>query len=184
MSKTQKKTGPSWADLKSKLAKLDQKQLIQNLGDLYRLSHENRDFLNARFGTLEEPMAPFVKSIRGFMYPDILSDKPVQISKAKSVIRKYARATGDSTGEIELKILFVECGNQFTLDYGDMDEGFYGSLILMYRDVLSKVMSLPELERRNFKARLRQIMESSRGMGWGYHDALREDYYRAFPDDE
>lgn len=184
MSKTQKKTGPSWADLKSKLAKLDQKQLIQNLGDLYRLSHDNQDFLNARFGILEEPMAPFVKSIREFMYPDILSNDSVQISKAKSVIRRYARATGDSTGEIELKILFVECGNQFTLDYGDMDEGFYSSLNLMYRDVLGDVLSLLDGEHTDFKERLKQIMESSRGMGWGYHDALREDYYRAFPDDE
>lgn len=178
-----KKSSPTWTDLKAKLAELDQKQLIQHIGDLYRLSRDNQEFLNARFGFLEDPLAPFVKSIHEYMYPEISNNKPVQISKAKAVIRKYANATRDFLLEIELKIVFIECGNRFTLEYGDMDEGFYDSLVLMYKNVLGNILRFPEANRRDFKNRLKKIMESSSGMGWGYHDALREDYYHAFPED-
>lgn len=180
----QKQRGPTWSDVKSKVGGLDQKQLIQIVGDLYRLSKENQEFLNARFGVLDDPLAPFKKSIEESMYPDIYSDKPIQISKAKGAIRRYSKAVGDLIGEAELKTFFVECGNQFTVEYGDMDEGFYNALNLMYKEAIDKILSLPVEQRYEFRERLEEIMESSRNIGWGYHDALREDYYAAFPEDE
>jgi hypothetical protein len=79
---------------------------------------------------------------------------------------------------------FVECGNRYTVEFGDIDEVFYSSLILMYRRVIDKVLSLPEESRADFRERLQEIMESSGNIGWGYHDALCADYSEAFPDDE
>jgi len=29
-------------------------------------------------------------------------------------------------------VFFVECGNNFTLSYGDIDDDFYDSVLLMY----------------------------------------------------
>lgn len=95
----QKQRAPTWSEVKSKVVKLDQKQLIQIVGDLYRLSKENQEFLNARFGVLDDPLAPFKKSIEESMYPDIYRDKPIQISKAKAAIRRYSKAVGDISGE-------------------------------------------------------------------------------------
>jgi len=180
----QKQRAPTWSEVKSKVVKLDQKQLIQIVGDLYRLSKENQEFLNARFGVLDDPLAPFKKSIEESMYPDIYRDKPIQISKAKAAIRRYSKAVGDISGEAELKTFFVECGNRFTVEYGDMDEGFYNALNLMYKEAIDKILILPVEQRDDFRERLEEIMESSRNIGWGYHDELREDYYNAFPEDE
>ena len=180
----QKQRAPTWSEVKSKVVKLDQKQLIQIVGDLYRLSKENQEFLNARFGVLDDPLAPFKKSIEESMYPDIYRDKPIQISKAKAAIRHYSKAVGDISGEAELKTFFVECGNRFTVEYGDMDEGFYNALNLMYKEAIDKILILPVEQRDDFRERLEEIMESSRNIGWGYHDELREDYYNAFPEDE
>ena len=179
-----KQRAPTWSEVKSKVVKLDQKQLIQIVGDLYRLSKENQEFLNARFGVLDDPLAPFKKSIEESMYPDIYRDKPIQISKAKAAIRRYSKAVGDISGEAELKTFFVECGNRFTVEYGDMDEGFYNALNLMYKEAIDKILILPVEQRDDFRERLEEIMESSRNIGWGYHDELREDYYNAFPEDE
>jgi len=180
----QKQRAPTWSEVKSKVVKLDQKQLIQIVGDLYRLSKENQEFLNARFGVLDDPLAPFKKSIEESMYPDIYRDKPIQISKAKAAIRRYSKAVGDISGEAELKTFFVECGNRFTVEYGDIDEGFYNALNLMYKEAIDKILILPVEQRDDFRERLEEIMESSRNIGWGYHDELREDYYNAFPEDE
>jgi hypothetical protein len=47
----------------------------------------------------------------------------------------------------------------------------------MYREAINSILSLPQEQRGKFKERLRIIMESAKDIGWGYYDALREDYY-------
>ena len=179
-----KKTGPAWSDVKSAVSSLEQKQLVELVRDLYRLSKKNQAFLAARFSLGEDPLAPYKKTIRDSMYPDVMKDKPVQIAKAKRAISDYSQAVGDPVGEAELMILFVECGNSFTVEYGDIDEDFYNALTLMYRRTIEKVLSLAEGQHGAFKERLREIMESSSGIGWGYHDELCHDFYEAFPEHE
>ena len=78
----------------------------------------------------------------------------------------------------------VECGNDFTLNAGDMDEALYNALNRIYRRAIDRILSLPHEQRGGFKDRLEAIMESSSDIGWGYHDTLSDDYYRAFPEDE
>lgn len=118
------------------------------------------------------------------MHPDIYSNKPIQIAKAKKAISSYSKAVGDPLGVTELMVFFVECGNSFTVNFGDIDEGFYDSLNGMYRRAIQKVLSLPEEQRSVFRDRLEEIMTSSSGIGWGYHDMISDDYYSAFPEEE
>ena len=185
MMLTKKKpASPAWSDVKSVVADLDKKQLVELVRDLYRLSKQNQTFLAARFALGEDPLAPYKKTIRDCMYPDVMKDKPVQIAKAKRAISDYSKAVGDPVGEAELMTLFVECGNSFTVEYGDIDEDFYNALNLMYRRTIEKVLSLTEAQHGSFKERLREIMESSSGIGWGYHDELCHDFYEAFPEHE
>jgi hypothetical protein len=85
---------PAWSDVKRKIASMDEKQLLQLVGDLYRLSKENREFLHARFEVGDDPLASYKKTIQESMYPDVYKDKPIQISKAKDAIRRYSKAVG------------------------------------------------------------------------------------------
>ena len=176
-----KSSNPTWSDVKPTVVNMDQKQLVKLVADLYRFSKENQAFFHARFGVGDDPLAPYKETINECMYPDIYG--PVQISKAKRAISRYLKAVGDPLGEIELMTFFVECGNNFTVDFGDIDEEFYDALNLMYRQVIQNILSLPEEQRGGFQERLEKIMTSSSGIGWGYHDMLSEDYYRAFPED-
>ena len=181
---TKKKSkNPTWSEVKSGVINLNQKQLLKLVADLYRFSKENQTFFHARFGVGDDPFAPYKKTIDECMYPDIYKNKPIQISKAKKAISNYSKAVGDPLGEIELMVLFVECGNNFTLNFGDIDEGFYDALNRMYRRVIKKILSLPEEQRRGYKERLEKIMTSASGIGWGYHDMLSDDDYSAFPED-
>lgn len=180
-----RKTGaPTWSDLKSEVAGLDKKLLVDLVRDLYRLSKENQAFLAARFSLGEDPLAPYKKVIRDCMYPDVLKDKPIQIARAKRAISDYSKAVGDPVGEAELMTFFSECGNRYTVEFGDIDEGFYVALNLMYRRAIEKVLSLPVEQRGDFRERLEEIMTSSSGIGWGYHDELCNDFYEAFPEDD
>jgi len=173
---------PTWSDVKVAVDNLDQKQLVKLVADLYRFSKENQAFLHARFAVGDNPLGPYKKKINECMYPDFYSNRPIQISKAKRAISSYSKAVGDPFGESELMIFFVECGNNLTLDFGDIDEAFYDALNRMYRRAIDKVLSLSEEQRIGFKNRLEAIMTSASGIGWGYHDMLADDYHEAFPD--
>ena len=175
---------PAWSDVKAKVIKLDHKQLVGLAADLYRLSKENAEFFRARFAIGEDPLAPYKEIISDCMYPDVYTDKPIQIAKAKRAISNYSKAVENPLGEAELMIFFVECGNSFTVDFGDIDEGFYDALIRMYGRTIDKVLSLPDEHRCGFRDRLEAIVTSSSGIGWGYHDMVCEAYYDAFPEDE
>lgn len=180
--KRKSSSSPSWTDVKPTVANLDANQLVKLVADLYRFSKENQTFLHARFGIGEDPLAAYKKTIAECMYPDLFGDDLVQIAKAKKAISNYSKATGDPLGEVELMVTFVEYGNKFTVECGDIDEGFYDSLNSMYRRVIKKVLKLPGEQQGGYKARLKEIMTSSSGIGWGYHDMLVDDYYSAFPE--
>ena len=181
-----KQNSGTWSEVKLKVAEMSHKDLVKLIGDLYRLSRENQAFLRARFSVGQDPLAPYKKTIEKCMYPNVYSDKPVQvhISEAKKAISGYSKAIGDKVGEAELMTFFVECGNSFTVDYGDMDEDFYYALESMYRRAIDNVLNLPQEQRDDFQDRLRDIMTSCGNIGWGYHDTLRHDYFKAFPEDE
>lgn len=179
-----KSSSATWSDVKPAVVNLDQEQLLRLVADLYRFSKENRAFLHARFGVGDDPLAPYKKTIDECMYPDVRKNKPIQISKAKKAISSYSKAVGDPLGETELMVFFVECGNSFTVDFGDIDEGFYDALNRVYQRAIEKVLSLPEDHQQEFQDRLRDIVTSSSGIGWGYHDMLCHDYYSAFPEEE
>ena len=179
-----KKIGkPKWSDVKPGVAGLDHKGVVALVSDLYALSKDNRDFLHTRFDPAADPLAPYKEIIHDCMYPDVMRNRPIQIAKAKRAISAYSKAAGTPLGEAELMTFFVECGNQFTVDYGDIDEGFYDALIRMYVRAVERTLELPEPEREAFRQRLEEIAKSSSGIGWGYHDGLCDEYYEAFPDD-
>ena len=179
-----KRRGSSWSDVKESIASLDRSELIQLIAGLYRLSKGNRDFLHARFSIGDDPIGPYKRIIEECMFPDVFKNKPIQISTAKKAINEYSKAVGDAKGEVELMTYFVECGNQFTVEYGDIGEGFYDALLRMYARAIKKVLSLPDKEQHEFRERLRTIMVTSDRIGWGYHDGLCEQYGEAFPEDE
>ena len=179
-----KSSRPTWSDVKASVADIEQGKLIQIIGDLYRLSKENQDFLHTRFSIGDDPLKPYKQIIKACMYPDVMSNKPIRIQEAKQAISKYSKAIGDRLGEAELMIYFIECGNEFTVDLGDIDEGFYNALLGMYDRAIGKILKLPKEERNEFRKRMEKIMVSSEGMGWGYYDGLCDLYYDGFSDDE
>ncbi|MEE8479805.1 MAG: hypothetical protein V3T59_01045 [Desulfobacterales bacterium] len=68
------------------------------------------------------------------------------------------------------------------MSYGDIDDEFYDSVLRMYEKAIQNVTELPTGVQKVFKERLHEIMDSASGIGWGYHDGLRELYYESFPD--
>jgi hypothetical protein len=78
-------------------------------------------------------------------------------------------------------IQFVEQGTQFNLDYGAVDMESLKPLFSMYSRAVEAVIRLPVSEQGPFRKRLLERTQSSEGIGWGYPEALLEQYDDAFP---
>jgi hypothetical protein len=100
--------------------------------------------------------------------------------KADKAIKTYAKAAKDNEGTADLMVYYVECGNKFTLDYGDINEAFYEALVEMYEKAIKIVLKLPKSKQTPLRKRLKNIMESADGIGWGYYDDLCHFYHEAF----
>lgn len=169
-----------WSEVRAVLATQDAAHLLMVARDLYDLSQENREFLNARFLVSESRLEPYKKTISDAIYPDVYQKKTLQISVAKKAISQYTKATGDRAGTLELMVYFVEQGTGFTVDFGDIDEGFYASLESMFGRILETLArSEPEVAER-ILPRLVAIRDAAKGIGWGYHDYLCEALAIAF----
>ncbi len=136
----------------------------------------------ARFSIGEDPLSEYKKIIQDSVHPYLEDGETLNIEKANNAINRYSRAVDNPMGEAELRIFYVECGNNFTLSYGDIDEDFYDAMLEMYEYATETVLELPLKEQSDFKSRLQDIMKSASGIGWGYYDGLCGIYYGAFSD--
>ena len=179
--KKQKSKKPTWIDLKKSLKNIDSSKLIELLKELYLLSDENKNFLHARFNGSSASLQNYKKIILECLYEDPLDDNDnFDFDKADNAIMTYAKAANDNEGAADLMVYYVECGNKFTLDYGDINEAFYDALIEMYEEAIKNVLKLPKSKQAPLRKRLRNIMESANGIGWGYYDDLCHFYHEAF----
>ena len=182
MARKRKKT-PSWVDVKRNIKDFNKDELLKLIGDVYRLSENNKEFFHTRFSLSEDPLEFYKRIIQDAIHPYLEENETLDISRAEGAIERYSKSIDNVKGETELMVFFVECGNNFTLSYGDIDYEFYDSVLLMYEKAIQNVTELSLKEQKVFKERLHEIMDSASGIGWGYHDGLRELYYESFPDD-
>ncbi len=133
---------PTWRDVKSMLRDWENDQLIGLIQDLHKLSAANADFLNARL--LEtytaQSLAPYKKRIKQAISPEHPSKQDVQLREGRQAISDYKKASDDVRGVLSLMVYFIQCGNDFTLKFGDIDETFYNSLCSMLDQVKKQLM--------------------------------------------
>jgi len=175
----------SWKDVKSVLENLPPKKLVSLIGELYRHSEANRNFISTRFSSasadMSERLSTYKKIIKESLYPDMYGSSDVEIRLAKKAISDYTKASKDEDGTIELMLYFLEVGTDVTDTFGDLWEGFYDSMISMGDRIAEK------LEKRNDAAltdqlhpRFERLVGLAGHFGWGYGDYLRELYQRLY----
>lgn len=171
----------SWKDIKTVLSQQSMPELLQLLRDLYALRPEVKDFLHARFLPSEVNVTPYKTTIRQSLSPDVIHGEDIELSRGRKAISDYQKATKDAMGTLDLMTYYVECGTQFTVDYGDIDEGFYESLESMFTQVVKRLQHSDQKTINRFLPRLRGVVRQAHGIGWGYYDAIAETLEAAFP---
>ena len=175
---------PTRATFKQALSKLSRDELIRLVGDLYSVGPENRRFLEARFA-LGDAIAPYKKIIQAALYPNVMKDRvEISFAKARKAIGDYRKAVGDPKGVVELMVTAVECGNNFTVEYGDIDEPFYNNLESLFAKTVQFLKTLDQMTIDKYLPRMQAVVEAAHGIGWGYYDGIADALYGAFPPEE
>ena len=117
--------------------------------------------------------------IRRSVYPEKLSVGSMAL--AILAINSYEQSNNDSQEQIDLMLFFVECGSQFTLDYGDMDEDFYEVLEEVFEQALFLIKKDSSIIFELYKDRMVNLVEQNSHIGWGYADIMQELLQTYFP---
>ncbi len=107
---------------------------------------------------------------------------PVKISLARKAISDYRKAVGDPHGLAELMLFYVECGVSFTLEFGDIDEPFYNSVVRVFSDGMRMLNQCDRDVIDKLLPRFADAVNSTAEMGWGFYDSLRDIFETYSPD--
>lgn len=175
---------PSWTDVKAILVNKEPTELLMLIKDLYGLNKNNKTFIEARYQVSKDALELYKKIISDALYPDITKNKGVSLSAGRKAINDYKKADNDPARIIELMVHYLDTGNQFTLDYGDLYEEFYDSLVSMLESSLKLPVKADASIQENYLPELQHIIHSARSMGRGYYDQIFELFIDYFPDVE
>jgi hypothetical protein len=172
--------------LRQHLRKKEQKELIDEIADLYRRfdsvkSYYQASVFNDDVGVLEK----YKLIIEHEFFPkSIHVEPPCRISIAKKAIADYKKLSCSDANLVDIMLFYVECGVNFTNDYGDIDERFYNSMASVYINACNFI--LRNNLQRMFQPRALAIVTDTSDCGWGFHEYLRDSYYQFFDefDDE
>jgi len=164
-------------ELKKELKKFDKSKLINLISELYKNHKPVKDFFDFYVqpdekGLFEKQKAKVFEAFypkRGFQ---------LKLIDARQAISDFKKFAPSNYLLAELMLFYVECGVQFTNDFGDIDENFYLSMEKMFDRSLALLKKEDILDK--FNSRALKILTSTDGMGWGFFDSLRDIYYNYY----
>jgi hypothetical protein len=172
-------TKPSWQNVTRGISHWSDDQLRGLVHDLYRLNSVNAEFLNARLllhtGT-DQLLGPYKKRMREAICPKGPWHEDVRLSDARRAISDFKKAKGDVRNTLALMLYYVQCGSDFTLEFGDVDEDFYDSMCSMVDQIKKRLLAKgsPELAAEFLPMLEHEFRRIDGQMGWGYPDEVAE----------
>jgi len=174
------KTNHSWKELKLVLEGFPKGDLIGLVQDLYRLSANNKTFLDTRFlnhgRPSREDLKPYKARIRRAVCPAPSGKHGIRLSDGRRAIGAFKKAHGHAGALLELMVYYVSCGNETVLEYDELDRSFYESMISMFGDIVTLLNREgdPKLMDEFVPKLALEINRLDEHTEWGYADALRD----------
>lgn len=168
-------------DLKQHLATLSEKQLQNEILNLYR-NHKNiKEFYDSQLNADDQDkiLSAYKKLIKEEFFPKYGYGEAHRPTLRK-IINDYKKIAQVNENLVELAFYYVEQGVNFTLAYGDIDEAFYNNIERMFDQALK--WSNITGTRSIFQNRAEMICKNTSEIGWGFHDTLVEIYKEHFTD--
>lgn len=169
-----KKTG-GWTAIKSHIKDWDATRLTALIKALYESSGDNKVFLEARFQADTgggAALETYRKKIVEQFYPARGGFGKLKLGEARKAIRDFKNATGNMDGTIDLLLTYLETGNEFTRDFGDISGPFYDSLCSAMDELAALLRKEGPEAWIKASERLATLALKANGIGWGYGDHI------------
>jgi hypothetical protein len=164
-------------NLKSTLQTFEKEQLIELTAELYKKHKVVKEHLDYILENDDKALLKtYQQKIYAAFYPK--GGRVFNLTKAKSAITEVKKLGVSPDMLAELMLYYVETGISITLEFGDINDAFYGNLISMYRNALENMKKTGTLNK--YKDRLKCAVLDTRNMGWGFHDELKGGYSNYF----
>lgn len=167
------------AKLKKQLQSLSHPELIQLLVECFTTSKQTEQFLTVKLmgeEAIEALFAVYRKKVKDEFFPDKGFGK-LRLAEAKKAIDEFQKITQSKKYTLELKLLYVEMGVEFTNTYGDIDARFYESILKMFASVVEMINEVESYDLfEEYEERIAQVVAKSTGIGWGFSDSMQEIY--------
>jgi hypothetical protein len=164
-------------ELKVELEMLDKRRLIELISEMYRKEKNVQKFLDYYLSPDESRLFEEHKArIREGFFPK--KGDALKLSLSRQAINNFKKYEPSKELIADLMLCYVECGVEFTNDYGDINESFYTSVEGMYYSALDLMSRECCLEK--FKERAAKIVHDTKGIGWGFHDGLADIYFEYY----
>ncbi len=164
------------SDLKRNLKGSSKEELIKEIVELFKKNGFVKDYYILKYDA--ESNSSVLDKHKDIVENEFFPKRgygKARLSVAKKSITEFKKLSQDKIQLAELMVFYVEMGVKFTNCYGDIDESFYLNMESMYDQVVKFIISA-SLEDM-FNQRCLEIVNDTAGMGWGFHDQLREIYY-------
>jgi len=163
--------------LKKYLDQFTKMQLIEQILELQKKYKDVKTYYEFTLNLTSPAQADKVKkAIHKLFNPSSMSDPKLREARREVSLFRKLSPPEDSVADVMLH--YVECGVEFTNNYGDINEPFYNSIASMFYDACEYIQK-NELQNL-FKERCRKIMYATDGIGWGFHDELSQYFYDFF----
>ena len=164
---------PTWNRIKKELIGYDSSDLLEVIQSLYDLSKQNQALLMGlvdQEASVEALKAPVVKAIAKAFNPH-RGFPSFKTTEAKRAVYQFAKIAPQHE-TLEMMLHFVQSGIWATNQYGDIDEAFYTNLEDMWGVALELVLEVREPQTE--LSRLKTILKSAQGFGWGFTDQMND----------
>ncbi len=156
-------------------------ELVKEINDLYKLFPAVQEYYQAKLSDVEDGEDALLKKYKKIVKNEFMPDRGLgkaRLSIARKAIADFKKIAKNKNNIADIMVYYVEMGVEFTNAYGDIDESFYNSMEGMY-DAACEYIKIHNLT-GVFIQRMRQMVQATSGIGWGFHDDLSDMFHNYF----
>lgn len=167
-----------WVEVEEILQKVEKKEFIDLIRELYGHSAGNRMLINSRYlgERVKKENNKMLEKYRKIIKEEFLPEKglgKIRYSIAERAISDYSCASGDFVGTLDLMLTYVEGGTRFASTFGAIDDEFYDNIEGML-DRFCEQLKTEEGQKYYplFRERLLKVGMGLENIGWGFEEAI------------
>ena len=163
-------------ELKKELKKMEHPELVVLISNLYKSNDKVKEIINVKFvgeKYQEEILEVYKEKMFAEFFPKNMRKIP-SFKAAKAMITEFKKV-GSFEMVLDLMLYYVECGDEFTNEFGDIDGPFYDRLCSVYGQFIDQLncKGTEDLYLK-FKERIDNLISSASNIGWGYGDFISD----------